>query len=163
MKRLLVTVYSVFLLAATSSVFGGNASDYPGPGYVPDPYAAEHPAHDYAVPPAHPMHGPYSYSAPPRIHVEKAMYQDGYLVRVYTRGITPEDIEVAADRGQLRLRSEMSRQKWRSAEPYRISSTFSRGSIRRTIRLPYDADASKLTTSVVQGVLEIRIPWLQLP
>lgn len=105
MKRLLVTVYSVFLLAATSSVFGGNESAYPGPGYVPDPYAAEHPAHDYAVPPAHPMHGPYSYSAPPRIHVEKAMYQDGYLVRVYTRGITPEDIEVAADRGQLRLRS----------------------------------------------------------
>jgi len=160
MEGYLVTAGSLLLIALASGVIAGNESENPGPDYVPDPYGLERRANGYSVPPAHPTFRPYPYAARPRIHVEKAMYEEGYLVRVYTQGITPEDIEVvAADRGRLRLRSEMSRQgEWQSEEPYRRSSMSSRSSIRRTVRLPYDADASKLTTSVEEGVLEIRIP-----
>ena len=97
----------------------------------------------------------------PRIHLEKARYEDGYLLRVHSESIKAEDIEVLADRGRLRLRSDMSRQsEWQSEEPYRRSRLSRRSSIARTIRLPYDADASKLTTAVKDGVLEIRIPRL---
>jgi HSP20 family molecular chaperone IbpA len=151
MKGHLVTVYSVFLLAVTPCVFGDNESGYPGPGYVPDPYVAETP-----------MHRPYDYGTPARVRIEKALYEEGYLLRVYAQGITAEDIDVSvADHGRLRLRSVMSSQRdWRSENPYRRSSFSSHGSISRTIRLPYDADASKLTTTVKDGVLEIRIPRL---
>ena len=113
------------------------------------------------MPPSYPMSRPYSYGAPPRIRLEKDRYDDGYLLRVHTQGLKAEDIQVHADGGRLRLHSEMSRQQqWRSDEPYRRSSMSSRSSIRRSVRLPYDADASKLTTSINEGVLEIRIPRL---
>jgi HSP20 family molecular chaperone IbpA len=115
------------------------------------------------------MHRPFEYGIGgskyrirvPRIYMEKARYEDGYLLRVYTESIKAEDVEVLADRGRLRLRSDMSRQsEWQSEEPYRYSQTSRRSSIARTVPLPYDADASKLTTAVKDGVLEIRIPRL---
>lgn len=152
MKGYCVTAVSLLLLAAAPCVFAWNGPDYyPEAGYAPGWYGA-----------GHPTHRPFdSVMRAPRIHVEKARYEDGYLLRVYTQGINPGDIEVVADRGRLRLRSEMSRQsEWQSEEPYRRSHLSSRGSIARTIRLPYDADASKLTTTVNDGVLEIRIPRL---
>jgi len=155
-----LTVYSVFLFAAASSVFAGDESGYPGSGTIPDPYGAEQPMPGHPVP-AYPMRGPFAHGAPARVHIEKSMYEDGYLLRVYTQGITPEDIDVFADHGRLRLRSVMSRQRdWQSERPYRRSSFSSYGSISRTVRLPYGADASKLTTTVKDGVLEIRIPRL---
>ncbi len=87
------------------------------------------------------------------------MYEDGYLLRVFTEGIRAEDIEVLAQPGRLRLGSQVTRQQeWQSDEPYHRSRVSSRGSIRRTVSLPPDADASQLTTSVQDGVLEIRIP-----
>lgn len=164
MKGYLATAASLLLLATASPVIAADESGYPGPGYAPDSYGQEHPAHSHPVPPAQHMSRPYSYAAPPRIHLEKARYEHGYLLRVHTEGIKAEDIEVLADRGRLRLRSERSRQReWQSEQPYRRSSMSSRSSIRRTVRLPYDADASKLTTSIEEGVLEIRIPAQTAP
>jgi len=164
MKGSFIIAGPLLLLAMASAVSAGNESSYPGPDYVPEPYGLGYPAPGHAVPPAHPMSRRYPYEAPSRIHVQKAMYEGGYLVRVYTRGITPEDIEVVADRGRLRLRSERSRQReWQSETPYRRSSMSTRSSIRRTLRLPYNADATRLTTSVEEGVLEIRIPAKEAP
>jgi HSP20 family molecular chaperone IbpA len=168
MKGYLITAASLLLFSIASFVSAGDESAKPDPGYVPDPYLAdpyglEPPAYGYQAPHAHPMfRRPYPYAPPGRIHVEKAMYEDGYLLRVYTQGLAPEDIEVVADRGRLRLRSERSRQReWQSEQPYWRSSTSSRSSVRRSIRLPYDADGGKLTTSVEEGVLVIRIPRMQ--
>lgn len=167
MKNYIITTASLILLAAALPVTAGEGSGDPGSGYVPEPvrepFGLEHPAHNHPMPPAYPVSGayPYAYAPAPRIHLEKAMYEEGYLLRVHTRGITPEDIEVVADRGRLRLRSERSRQReWQSDEPYRRSSLSSRSSVRRSARLPYDADVSKLTTRIEDGVLEIRIPRL---
>jgi HSP20 family molecular chaperone IbpA len=152
MKGYLVTAGSLLLLATASCVFAWNSPGYYSDrGYARGGYGA-----------GYPRHRPFEYGIrAPRIHMEKARYEDGYLLRVQSEGIKAENIEVLADRGRLRLRSEMSRQsEWQSEEPYRRSHLSSRGSIARTIRLPYDADASKLTTTVNDGVLEIRIPRL---
>jgi HSP20 family molecular chaperone IbpA len=162
MKRLLMTVCSVSLLAAASSLFSADEPGHPVPGYGPESYGPGYPMHRHPMPPTHGRQGPYGYAVPPRIHLEKGMYEEGYLLRVYPQGMQAEDIEVQAEGRRLRLWTEMSRQnEWQSEEPYRRSSMSSRGSIKRTISLPRDADPSKLTTSVEQGVLEIRIPWFQ--
>jgi len=161
MKGYLVTAGSLLLLAKASCVFAWNGpGNYSDRGYAPGGYGA-----------GYPMHRPFDYGIrskyrirAPRIHLEKARYEDGYLLRVHTEGLKAEDIEVLADRGRLRLRSEMSRQsEWQSEEPYRRSHLSGRSSFARTIRLPYDADANKLTTTVEDGVLEIRIPRLKTP
>jgi HSP20 family molecular chaperone IbpA len=164
MKRLVVTVCSVFLLAATPSVFSADEPGHPTPGYGPESYAPGYPMHRHPMPPSYGGQGPYGYAVPPRINMEKGMYEEGYLLRVYPQGMKPEDIQVQADGRRLRLSTDVSRQnEWQTEEPYfrSGSSVYSRGSLKRTISLPRDADSSKLTTSVEQGVLEIRIPWYQ--
>jgi len=159
MKDYLVTAGSLLLLITASCVFAWNGpGSYSDRGYAPGGYGS-----------GYPIHRPFEYGIggskyrirAPRIHLEKARYEDGYLLRVHTEGLKAEDIEVLVDRGRLRLRSEMSRQsEWQSEEPYRYSRSSRRSSFARTVPLPYDADASKLTTAVKDGVLEIRIPRL---
>ncbi|MEN8761705.1 MAG: Hsp20/alpha crystallin family protein [Thiogranum sp.] len=158
MKGYLVTAGSLLLLATASCVFAWNGpGNYFDPEYAPGGYGG-----------GYPMHHPFEYGTRsqyrirvPRIYMEKARYEDGYLLRVHTEGIKAEDIEVLADRGRLRLSSDTSRQnEWQSEAPYRYSRSSRRSSISRTVPLPPDADASKLTTAVKDGVLEIRIPGL---
>jgi HSP20 family molecular chaperone IbpA len=163
MKRVLLTVCSVFLLAATPAVFSADEPGPPAPGYGPESYGPGYPMHRHPMPPSYGMQGPYGSAVPPRINMEKGMYEEGYLLRVYPQGMKAEDIQVQVDGRRLRLSTEMSRaSEWQSEEPYyRRSSVSSRGSIKRSISLPRDADPSKLTSSVEQGVLEIRIPWYQ--
>jgi len=158
MKGYLVTAGSLLLLATASSVCAWNGpGNYSDRGYAPGGYGG-----------GYPMHRPFEYGIRsryrlrvPRIYMEKARYEDGYLLRVHSESMNAEDIEVLADGGRLRLRSDVSRQnEWQSEEPYRYSRSSRRSSIARTVALPNDADASKLTTSVTDGVLEIRIPRL---
>ena len=159
MKNYLVTAALLALLATVSASIGADESSPPGPD-VPALYGLEATVPGDPVPPVDGMfRPPYPYAAPSRIYLEKARYEEGYLLRVHTTGVKAEDIQVQADRGRLRLRVERSRQgEWQSEQPYRHSSVSSRSSIRRSVRLPYDADGSRLTTSVENGVLEIRIP-----
>jgi HSP20 family molecular chaperone IbpA len=158
MKSYFITAGSLLLLATASCVFAWDGpGNYFDRGYAPGGYGG-----------AYPTHRPFEYGIrskyrirAPRIFLEKARYEDGYLLRVHSESIKAEDIEVLADRGRLRLRADMRRQnQWQSEEPYRYSRSSRRSSIARTVPLPYDADASKLTTAVKDGVLEIRIPRL---
>ena len=157
MRCALVTATSLLLFATVSAAVGADESSPPGPGDVPAPHGLEQPV------PGDPYvdrmrRPPYPYAAPSRIYLEKTRYEEGYLLRVHTTGVKAEDIQVQADRGRLRLRVDRSRQgEWQSEQPYRRSSVSSRSSIRRSVRLPYDADGSRLTTRVENGVLEIRI------
>ena len=156
MKSYFITAGSLLLLATASCVFAWDGpGNYFDRGYAPGGYGG-----------AYPTHRPFEYGIrskyrirAPRIYLEKARYEEGYLLRVHSTGVKAEDIQVQADRGRLRLRVDRSRQgEWQSEQPYRRSSVSSRSSIRRSVRLPYDADGSRLTTRVENGVLEIRIP-----
>jgi len=163
MRCALVTARSLLLLATVSAAVGANESSHPGPD-VPA-YGLEQPEPGDPAPYVDRMRRPpYPSAVPSRIYLEKARYEEGYLLRVHTTGVKAEDIQVQADRGRLRLRVDRSRQgEWQSEQPYRRSSVSSRSSIRRSVRLPYDADGSRLTTSVENGVLEIRIPARMTP
>lgn len=92
-----------------------------------------------------------------RVHVEKEVYDEGYLVRVYAVGIKPQDIEVTVDRGRLRLRTEMgARRDWQ--DEYRRSRVSGYSYFSRNISLPYDADPGKMVITATDDVLEIMIP-----
>jgi len=92
-----------------------------------------------------------------RIHIERGTYDGGYLLRVYTRGIRPQDIAVSAGRGRLWLQSQAgTRRDWQ--DEHRRSRVSVSSSLRRSIPLPYDADLGKLEITVSDDLLEIRIP-----
>jgi HSP20 family molecular chaperone IbpA len=179
MKKYLLAVCSVLLLTGAVSAVAYNGSG-PGPehdhGYPPDWYGGdrvmpERPAfggpapgydHDHGFPP-----GGYGnerarpdrrgFGSRTGIRIERDVYEGGYLLRVFTSGIKPEDIEVRVDRGRIRLRSERaSRSDWQ--DDYRRSSVAGFSSFRRSIPLPYDADPGRLEITPGDGVLEVRIP-----
>lgn len=98
------------------------------------------------------MPAPYPPAEHVSIHIEKHRYAQGYLLRVYTRGVKPEDIQIKTDRGRLEISVQTGQQ-----QP---GLTF-HGSIRRSLRLPRDAMPSQLTSTSQDAVLEIRIPRRQ--
>lgn len=95
---------------------------------------------------------PYPPAEHVSIHIEKDRYEQGYLLRVYTEGVKPEDIQIKTDRGRLRLSVQTGQQQ---------PGLAFHGSVRRSVRLPRDAVPSQLTTTSQDGVLEIRIPRRQ--
>lgn len=147
MKNYILAVLSVYCLAATTAAGAWHDhGQFPGFRDHPGGYGEYRPAP-----------GRSGFGSRTRVHVERGSYAGGYLLRVYTRGIKPQDIEVDADRGRIRLRSEMSAQRdWR--DEYRRSRMAGFSSFARSIPLPYDADASRLEVTATDEVLEIRIP-----
>jgi len=147
MKDIVLTVSALLLLsAATSAVAWSDHDGYPVYSGYPEGYG------HYRARPERPGVGYRS-----GVHIERGTYADGYLLRVYSRGMKPEDIQVSADRGRIRLRSEMSSQRtWQDEQRRSRMAGFS--SFSRSIPLPRDADASRLEVTPADGVLEVRIP-----
>lgn len=147
MKNIMLTMSSVLLLAAATSATAWHDHDYyPAFRDLPDGYGDYQPAPDRS-----------RFSSGFRVHIERGAYEGGYLLHVYTRGIRPQDIEVSADRGRIRLRSEASGQRdWR--DEYRRSRVVGYSSFSRSIPLPYDADPGRMEVIPADDVLEIRIP-----
>ena len=161
MKNCMVVACSVFLIALTAPALAWYESGYyPGPPEPPTP--PEPPGRYEPYTPPVPEH--FGDRKRARVHIEKDRYEQGYLLRVYTQGIEPDDIEIRADRGRLRLRTAIAEQRdWQNQEPYRRSRLSSYTRIARSVRLPYDADPRGLETSVTDNVLEIRIPRMSYP
>ena len=155
MKSSLIAACSVFVFLLAAPALAWYEPGYlPGPPEPPGRYERYSPMPD---------RDRFVYSHRARIHLEKGRYEQGYLLRVYTEGIAPGDIEISVDRGRLRLRSAISRSHdWRNTEPYYQRSRMSSHTrIARSIRLPYDADPAGLQTEVTDEALEIRIPRRQ--
>ena len=147
MKNHILTVFSVlFLSAATAAVAWHEHEYFPAYRDFTGGYGEHRPVPDRS-----------RFGSRSRVHIERGTYEDGYLLRVYTRGIKPQDIEVSAERGRVRLRSEVGTRRDRQDE-YRRSRVSGYSSFTRSIPLPYDADASKLVITATDEMLEIRIP-----
>jgi HSP20 family molecular chaperone IbpA len=154
MNRLLLSVFSLALLASTTGVLAWQQ---------PERYHAPYYSGQY-------YHGggsryrpeqPYGYrqgvNQRPGIRIEKASDADGYLLRIYTRGMSPEDVTVSTGRGRIRLETAtLAWRNWRDGQRNARASTYGRFS--RTLPLPRDADAAGLETRMTDGLLEIRIP-----
>jgi len=147
MKNVMLTVSSVLLLTAATAVNAWHNHDYyPSFRDLPDRYGDYSPAPERS-----------RFNTGYRVHIERGTYEGGYLLHVYTRGLRPQDIEVSADRGRIRLRSEVSGQRdWE--DDYRRSRVAGYSSFSRSIPLPYDADPGKMEVIPTDDMLEIRIP-----
>jgi HSP20 family molecular chaperone IbpA len=154
MNRILLSVFSLALLACTTGVLAWQQPErYHAPYYSGQYYHGG--SHRYRA------EQPYGYrqgaNHRPGIRIEKASDADGYLLRIHTRGMSPEDITVSAERGRIRLETAtLAWRNWRDGQRSARASTYGRFS--RTLPLPRDADAAGLETRVTDGMLELRIP-----
>ena len=151
MSKLLLSIFSLALLSFTTSVLAWQQPDrYHAPYYSGQYY---HGSGDF-----YRAERPYGYrqdvSQRPGIRIEKASDADGYLLRIYTRSMSPEDITISTKRGRIRL--ETKTLAWRDRQQSARSSTYGRFS--RTLPLPPDADTSRLETRETDGMFEIWIP-----
>ncbi len=149
MNRILMSLISLPLLASTSSVLAWQPAErYQDPYYGSEDYLYR-------------AEQPYGYrqgvDQRPGIRIEKTSDADGYLLRIYTKGMNPEDIAISTGRGRIRL--EATTQAWRNwQDGQRTARASAYGRFSRTLRLPRDADAAGLETRITDGLLEIRIP-----
>jgi HSP20 family protein len=85
---------------------------------------------------------------------------ESYVFKVELPGVTKEDIKVELQGDNLYLRGERKKEKEVKKEEYhrieRICGSFS-----RTFQLPKNADGQKITASMKDGILELRIPKLK--
>jgi len=81
--------------------------------------------------------------------------QDGtYIVRAELPGLDPEkDVEVTADAGTLTIHAERREE---HEEGHR--SEFRYGSLTRSVTLPANVDAGKVTASYNKGILQVSAP-----
>jgi len=112
--------------------------------------------------PGHSSYLPYAGSAggnraPESLRLQTGMTEDGYYVRAFLEGLHPEDVEIHIRRNRLVLQVAQGDQYGRyNPSARRVSRWQMR--FRRQLRLPYDADWTRMTTSTKNGIMEIHIP-----
>jgi len=85
------------------------------------------------------------------------MAENGYYVRIHLDGLRPEDIHVYLQRNHLVLQIAQGGQYGLYNPNARRVSQW-QTHFRRQLRLPYDADVTRMTTSTMNGIMEIYIP-----
>ena len=151
MSKLLLSVFVLAILSCSTGVLAWHQPDrYRAPYYSGQYYHGNSDFYRSEL--------PYSYrqgaNQRPGIRIEKASDADGYLLRIYTRGMSPEDITISTQRGRILLETKILT--WRDRQRIVRASTYGRFS--RTLPLPPDADPSRLETRVTDSMLEIWIP-----
>jgi HSP20 family protein len=91
--------------------------------------------------------------------VDVAEEADKILVKVEVPGMNEQDLRVSFEDGLLTVSGERQFERKDDRNYHRIERTY--GSFVRTFSLPRSVDASKITASYVNGVLEIEIPKLE--
>ena len=97
----------------------------------------------------------HRHSASLRLHTGET--EDGYYVRTYIEGLRPEDIQVFIRRNRLVVQVEQD-DRYGLSQPGTRSNSQWRMQFRKQLRLPYDADWTRMTTTTTNGIMEIYIP-----
>lgn len=95
-----------------------------------------------------------------RMHIDKFVDDRGYVLEIYLEGIEPDSIESKIQAGALLLRSSRASVSTHSGMfgQRSFSNSFS---VSRRIRLPADADASRMQRRDVPGKILILLPRRQ--
>jgi HSP20 family molecular chaperone IbpA len=139
--RLIVTILFAALLPVTA--WGYGFYDAPAGSNYP-PYAGSERVHHS--------------SASLRLHTGET--EDGYYVRTYLAGLHPEDIQVFIRRNRLVLQVDQG-DRYGLSRPGTRSTSQWRMQFRKQLRLPYDADWTRMTTTTTNDIMEIYIPRRQ--
>ena len=90
----------------------------------------------------------------PAIRFEDRMTDEEYVLRAELPGLNPEkDLQIAVLHGVLTVKAER-----REEETARHRTEFRYGSVQRSVRLPDNADETKIEASYRKGILEIKVP-----
>lgn len=99
--------------------------------------------------------GGYHYSG--SLRLQTGMTKDGYYVRANIQGLRPEDVQIYLRRNYLVLQATQGDQ-YGLYNPDVSRASQWQMRLRRQLRLPYDADWTRMTTSTMNGIMEIYIP-----
>jgi HSP20 family protein len=93
------------------------------------------------------------------VRIEESVKDGKYVVRAELPGFDPEkNIAVTAHEGVLTISAEREETKTENGR-----SEFYYGSFQRSVSLPAGADASKISATYVDGILEISMPHEEHP
>ena len=91
------------------------------------------------------------------LRLQTGKTKDGYYVRAYLDGLHPEDVQVYLWHDRLVLRAAQGdRYGLYKPNVRRFSQWKMR--FRKQLRLPYDADTNRMTTTTANGIIEIYFP-----
>ena len=94
------------------------------------------------------------FTSGPTFRTEEYVKDSTYIVCAELPGVDPDkDVEVTVDDGILTIRAERHEE---HEEPHR--SEFRYGSLTRSVTLPANADADKVTARYDKGILQISAP-----
>ena len=91
---------------------------------------------------------------PGSLRLRTGVTEDGYYLRAYLEGLRPEDVQVYLRRNRLVI--QISQGEQYNPDGRGVSQWQMR--LRRQLRLPYDADWTRMTKSTKKGIMEIYIP-----
>jgi HSP20 family molecular chaperone IbpA len=100
-----------------------------------------------------------SFNVQQDVRFERTRSDKGYILRIYTRGISPEAIQVSVQGHTLVVQNQESRQVERRSDRGSYSFSSSSSSMRRRFSLPPDADAQAMQRTVEDGVIVITLPY----
>ena len=138
---------TVFISALFLMAFTGLASAQP-------PGAYSHPAYGHA------SQG-NRFVKQTGIRFERYRDQEGYHLRIQTRGMDPESLQVSIQGRSLVVENRESHRVERSSERGSYQFASSSSSMRRRFTLPPDADAQAMQRTVEEGALVISLPYRQ--
>lgn len=103
------------------------------------------------------------YSVQKGMRFERHRDQNGYQLRILTRGMDPEAVQVSIQGRSLVVQNRESHQVEQQSDSgsYRFATTSS--NMRRRFPLPPDADAAAMKRSVDGDVVVITLPYLRSP
>lgn len=122
------------------TVWGYGVTDYPG---------------DRSYPPHAGSAGGHRYSG--SLRLQTGMTDGGYYVRIHLDGLRPEDIHVSLQRNYLVVQTTQG-DRYGSYDPNARRDLRWQMHFRKKLRLPYDADVTRMTTSTKDGIMEIFMP-----
>lgn len=84
---------------------------------------------------------------------------EAYDIAMELPGVSEDDIELTVDDGVVTIRGEKKTQTEKKGDTWYFSER-QYGAFRRSFRLPADADGSKASASMKDGVLHVTVPKL---
>ena len=94
------------------------------------------------------------------LRLQTGITGDGYYLRIHLDGLRPGDIHVSLQRNYLVLKIAQGGQHGPYNSNARSTSLWQMH-FRRQLRIPYDADVTRMTTSMKNSIMEIYMPTYQ--
>jgi HSP20 family molecular chaperone IbpA len=96
------------------------------------------------------------------LRLQTGMTGGGYYLRIHLDGLRPGDIHVSLQRNYLVVQIAQGGQYGTHNSTARRAMQWQMH-VRRQLRIPYDADVTRMTTSMKNGIMEIYMPTYQAP